>query len=231
MPRNKLLGAVLLMAFASHGQAQLSTRDPRWRTVGAGVLASRPATCTANRDVYICIGTGCSIGAAIHYCTAANTWSEQGGSASGFTGVLQVANGGSGAATLTGLVKGNGTSAFTAATAADIPATPLPTPGTSITLAAPRGYAICTDTCTVTLPVPAAGYEFCIRNGNNVSTAITLAALGSSAMYENTAGTAYGTAGTGTLVSTAAAGNKVCLVGLDATHYLVMSYIGSWTAN
>jgi collagen type VII alpha len=120
----------------------------------------------------------------------------------------------------------------TAALAAtDLPPAAVPTPGTSITLAAPAGYAICTGTCTVSVPVPAAGYQFCVRNDTGVSTAITLSALGSSAMYENTAGSAYGTAGTGTLVATAAAGNKVCLVGRDATHYQVYSFTGTWTAN
>lgn len=57
--------------------------------------------------------------------TAANTWtldttSYLSGSISlttGVTGTLPVANGGSGVATLTGILKGNGTSAFTAATA------------------------------------------------------------------------------------------------------------------
>lgn len=117
-----------------------------------------------------------------------------------------------------------GTSAGTA------PATTLGT-GTSVSLTAPRQYYICTGTCTVTPPVPAAGYEFCILNGNNVSTVITLAALGSSAMYENTARTAYGTAGTGTLVSGGAVGDAVCLVGLDSTHYLTVTYTGTWTAN
>lgn len=149
----------------------------------------------------------------------------------GVTGTLPVGNGGIGVATITGLLKGNGTSPFTAATAADIPATSVPTPGTSITLVAPRGYGICTDTCTVTVPVPAAGYEFCVLNDDNVSTAITLSALGSSAMYENSARTAYGTAGTGTLVVAAAPGNKVCIVGRDSTHYLTVSYQGIVTVN
>lgn len=119
---------------------------------------------------------------------------------------------------------------FSAIVAGDLPTTPLTT-GTSVTLVAPRQYFICTGTCTVTVPVPAAGYEFCIMNDDNVSTAITLSALGSSAMYENTARTAYGTAGTGTLVATAVVGNKVCLVGRDATHYLTVSFNGTWTAN
>ena len=116
-------------------------------------------------------------------------------------------------------------------TATVIPAVAVPTPGTSITLAAPSGFAICTGTCTVSLPVPAAGYQFCIMNDDNVSTAITLSALGSSARYENTARTSYGTAGTGTFTATAAAGNMVCIVGRDSTHYLTTNYIGTWTAN
>lgn len=103
--------------------------------------------------------------------------------------------------------------------------------GTSVSLTSPREYYICTSTCTVTPPVPAAGYEFCVRNGNNVATVITMAAIGSSARYENTANTAYGTAGTGTFVSGGAVGDKVCIVGLDSTHYLTVSYNGTWTAN
>jgi hypothetical protein len=124
--------------------------------------------------------------------------------------------------------------AFTVAaiTAAQVPVTPLTT-GTSVTLAAPRGYFVCTSTCTITVPVPAAGYEFCVRNDNNVATAITFAAIGSSGRYEKADGlyTSYGTAGTGTAVSTAAAGSKLCIVGLDSTHYIVGSYLGSWTMN
>jgi hypothetical protein len=112
-----------------------------------------------------------------------------------------------------------------------VPAVAVPTPGTSITLAAPSGFAICTGTCTVSVPVPAAGYQFCIMNDDNVSTAITLSALGSSARYESTARTSYGTAGTGTLTATAAAGNMVCIVGRDSTHYLSTNYVGTWTAN
>lgn len=108
--------------------------------------------------------------------------------------------------------------------------TPL-TAGTSVTLTAPRQYFVCTSTCTITVPVPAAGYEFCVMNDDNVATVITLSAIGSSARYENTARTAYGTAGTGTFVSSGAAGDKVCLLGRDSTHYLTASFTGSWTAN
>lgn len=105
------------------------------------------------------------------------------------------------------------------------------TAGTSITLAAPRQYFVCTGTCTVTVPVPAAGYEFCVMNDDNVATVITLAAIGSSSRYENTARSAYGTAGTGTFVSGGAVGDKVCLLGRDATHYLTASFTGTWVAN
>lgn len=108
--------------------------------------------------------------------------------------------------------------------------TPL-TAGSSVTLAAPRQYFVCTTTCTITVPVPAAGYEFCVLNDDNVATVITLSAIGSSARYENTARTAYGTAGTGTFVSGGAVGDKVCLLGRDSTHYLTASFNGSWTAN
>lgn len=116
------------------------------------------------------------------------------------------------------------------ATAAQLPATPLTT-GTSVSLTAPRQYVVCTSTCTVTPPVPAAGDEFCVMNDDNVATVITMAAIGTSARYENTARTAYGTAGTGTFISGGAVGDKVCLLGRDATHYLTVSFVGTWVAN
>jgi hypothetical protein len=53
------------------------------------------------------------------------------------TGIVQVANGGSGAVTLTGVLKGNGTSAFTAATAG----TDYVAPGTATTFTALQTFA------------------------------------------------------------------------------------------
>jgi len=50
--------------------------DPRWRTVGAGALAARPATCAANLDVYICNGAGCAVSGAYHYCIAPSAWAD-----------------------------------------------------------------------------------------------------------------------------------------------------------
>jgi len=105
------------------------------------------------------------------------------------------------------------------------------TTGTSKTFSLASGYFECTGTCTITMPVPAAGKQYCVRNANNVATVITFAAIGSSAMYENQAGTAYGTAGTGTLVSGGAARDQVCLVGKDSTHYDIFSVNGTWTVN
>jgi hypothetical protein len=107
----------------------------------------------------------------------------------------------------------------------------IPTPGIALTLTAPNGVAICTGACTVTVPVPAAGYQFCVVADDNVSAVITLSALGYSARYENTARTGYGTASSGSLSSTAAVGNMVCIVGRDSTHYLTTNYVGTWTAN
>lgn len=60
-------------------------RDPRWQTVGAGPLASMPAQCTANRDVYICNGSGCATNGAYYYCTATNTWTMASGGGGGST--------------------------------------------------------------------------------------------------------------------------------------------------
>lgn len=117
-------------------------------------------------------------------------------------------------------------------TCSTIQGTTSPTAGTSISLTS--GIAqmfVCTGTCTVTPPVPAAGAQYCVYNDDNVATVITMAAIGSSSRYENTARTAYGTAGTGTFVSGGAVGDAVCIVFRDSTHYSTLSKVGTWTAN
>ncbi len=101
--------------------------------------------------------------------------------------------------------------------------------GTSVSLAAPRQYYVCTSTCTVTPPTPAAGYEFCVYNDNNVATVITLAAIASTS-YEATARTSYGTANH-TFTSGGAVADKICIVGRDSTHYSTLSFNGTWTLN
>lgn len=105
-------------------------------------------------------------------------------------------------------------------------ATPLPSPGSGATLTAPRSYYVCTTTCTVTLPTPAAGYEFCIMNDDNVSTVITLAAI-SGVQFETTARTSYKASNT-SIASSGAVGDKICYVGRDSTHYLAASFVGTW---
>ncbi len=103
--------------------------------------------------------------------------------------------------------------------------------GTGNVLAQPYGEFVCTAACTVTPPVPVAGYKFCVENSTNVATVITLGAIGSGAMYGNTAWTAYGTAGTGTVTSGGAVGDRICLTGLDSTHYIVSVFYGTWTVH
>lgn len=104
------------------------------------------------------------------------------------------------------------------------------------TITIPSGNSIlvgCTSTCAVPVPVPAAGYEICIKNDAGISTVITLNALGGGAMYPKADDSGYGTAGTGTMVSSAATGNKVCLIGRDSTHYELGAVNNSinWTVN
>lgn len=103
--------------------------------------------------------------------------------------------------------------------------------GTSVTLSGNNQIFGCTSTCTVTVPVPVAGVTYCVFNDNNIATVITLSAIGTGAMYQNTAGTAYGTAGSGTMVSSGALNDSICILGRDATHYWTRTFNGSWTAN
>lgn len=85
----------------------------------------------------------------------------------------------------------------------------------------------CTGACTVTPPTPAAGYQFCVRNTTGTTGVITLAGV-SSVLYEKTDFSAYGTANTAA-TSGGAAGDKICIVGHDATHYDVLSFNGTWS--
>lgn len=102
------------------------------------------------------------------------------------------------------------------------------TPGSSHSFSGNTDFFVCTTTCTVTPPTPTAGgQQYCARNDNNVTTVITFAAI-SGVQYETTAFTSYKTANT-SIVSGGAAGDKLCVISRDATHYLVASYNGTWS--
>jgi hypothetical protein len=62
-----------------------------------------------------------------------------------------------------------------------------------------------------------------------VSTAITISGI-TSVYFSHADRSAYGASG-GSFTATAAAGNAVCLVARDTTHWVVNSYNGTWTAN
>jgi hypothetical protein len=147
-------------------------------------------------------------------------------------GKLALNGSSSGSSTVKAPATGGGTATLPAGTGTLAYVDPLATgSSTGNTFTAPTGYFVCTSTCTVTPPVPAAGYQFCVMNDDNVATVITLGAIGSSSRYENTARTAYGTAGTGTFISGGAIGDMVCIVGRDSTHYLTTTFKGTWTAS
>ena len=128
----------------------------------------------------------------------------------------------------TGIATG-AAAAVNSTTAGSISTTVIPLAvGTGGTISTADGYYVCTTTCSVTLPTPAAGYQFCIRNDSTVTTVITIAAI-TSVLFEKTSYNGYGTVTTGTMVSGGALGDKICLIGRDSTHYLVGAFVGTWT--
>jgi hypothetical protein len=144
-------------------------------------------------------------------------------------GGVITAGGPTGSATSVPVITYNAAGQLTAvSTAAIVPLAAPFTTGTGGTVTGAYGYYNCTTTCSITLPAPAAGDQFCIRNDDAVTTVITIAAI-SGVQFEKTTFAGYGTVTTGTMVSGGAAGDKVCLVGRDATHYLVGSFNGTWT--
>ena len=61
--------------------------------------------------------------------------------------------------------------------AADIPAVNFASPTTSHTFTGPSDIFVCTGACTITVPVPSAGVQYCVMNDDNIATTITLSAL------------------------------------------------------
>jgi hypothetical protein len=71
----RVLISILVFGLTLNAQFFGGGKDPHWQTNGAGPLASRPAHCKANRDLYVCNGTGCGTNGEYHYCTATDTYS------------------------------------------------------------------------------------------------------------------------------------------------------------
>lgn len=116
------------------------------------------------------------------------------------------------------------------ATSADIPA-PKTTVGSGAstrTTAEGAEYVFCTGACTVTPQVPAAGVQLCVMNAPGSATAITLANI-TNVYYGKTDNSGWQANANYKLVSGGAATDKICIVGYDATHYIVMSSTGTWT--
>ncbi len=74
-----LLPVLLVLTFGVLRAQYIQTPQPYWYVVGAGALAARPATCTANWHTWICNGAGCTTNGEYHYCTALNTWTVASG--------------------------------------------------------------------------------------------------------------------------------------------------------
>jgi hypothetical protein len=201
---------------------------------GSG-YGSAPTSATLGNGTATCSGT------AVISTTTAGMWqrshvNQLGGDVTGpsTANTVKSLNGVLLSGLVTGLLKiTTGTGAPSIATAADIPAAATVFGSGTITIPAGNSVIVgCTSTCSVPVPVPAAGYQICIKNDAGITTVITLSALGSSAMYPKADDSGYGTAGTGTMVGSAAT-NKVCLVGRDATHYELgaINAAANWTVN
>lgn len=110
----KLFILAVFSAALLFSQSSTIPKDPRWQTIGAGPLSSRPSLGTANRSVYICNGAGCSNGFEVDYCVSTSagvcTWAAPAGGATGPAGPV----GPAGPTGSTGLLSG---------TLASIPAT------------------------------------------------------------------------------------------------------------
>jgi len=122
------------------------------------------------------------------------------------------------------------TDTFENATSADIPA-PKTTVGSGAstrTTAEGAEYVFCTGACTVTPKVPAAGVQLCVWNAPGSATAITLANI-TDVYYGKTDNSGWQANANYKLVSGGAATDKICIVGYDATHYIVGSSTGTWT--
>jgi hypothetical protein len=92
-------------------------------------------------------------------------------------------------------------------------------------------YYIASGTSNFIVPTPSAagGNQYCFKQANNATNAITVIPVHTSGvMLEKTDGTGYCTADD-KLVSGGGKTDKLCIVALDATHYETFSSTGTWT--
>jgi len=99
------------------------------------------------------------------------------------------------------------------------------------TITVKSGYYIATGTSNFVVPTPAAagGNQYCFKQANAGTSAITVIPVHtSSVQLGKTDNSGYCDADD-KLVSGGAATDQLCIVALDATHYMVFSSTGTWT--
>ena len=141
-----------------------------------------------------------------------------------------------GAFTATGLVTNadlansattvNGTTCTLGSTCTPSASAVTTTIGTGATLSGNSQIYVCTGTCSITLPTPSAGVQYCVMNDTAVTTVITVTP-GTGVQVTNTS-YAYKASATA-IASGGAAGDQMCFLGRDSTHYLLGSYTGTWS--
>lgn len=97
--------------------------------------------------------------------------------------------------------------------------------GLTINQEATAGQAV-----TYTLPTAAEGLNYCVKNGYNGSAADT----GTLTLQTSATGQFIDLNGTlgatgGYLISGGAGGDYACVIGIDATHWVALPTVGSWT--
>ena len=115
------------------------------------------------------------------------------------------------------------------------PANTQITTGAVVTITGTSGYffnqeAAATTAVTYTLPTPAAGSTFCIKNSNNGSAADTgvlevlVANTGTQSIIFNGTKSA-----SGYITSSGAAGDAACVIGISTTQWEAYTSVGIWT--
>lgn len=73
----------ILFLIAAQAFAQGGFGASKWNVKKVGPSAQRPATCSGGRDVFVCVGSGCSPDPNLQFCVSANAWGDLTGSGGG----------------------------------------------------------------------------------------------------------------------------------------------------